>query len=181
MTKARIPVIPGSVGAVDNEESATRIVKEIGFPVLIKAAGGGGGKGMRVVRDEKDLMSSMKQAMNEARSTFGNPTIFIEKFLEAPRHIEFQILADNHGNVVHLFERECSVQRRHQKLIEEAPSAIMTARLRSKMGDAADDARFQEEEIELMWSLHCHDILKCLPDCPYCEFEREKRYEKNTK
>jgi acetyl-CoA carboxylase biotin carboxylase subunit len=137
MTKAGIPVIPGSPGAVDKEEVAAKILEEIGFPVLIKAAGGGGGKGMRVVRDRKDLMSSMKQAMNEARSTFGNPTIFIEKFLEAPRHIEFQILADNHGNVVHLFERECSVQRRHQKLIEEAPSAIMTPQLRAKMGEAA--------------------------------------------
>jgi acetyl-CoA carboxylase biotin carboxylase subunit len=137
MTKAGIPVIPGSAGAVDKEEVATKIIEEIGFPVLIKAAGGGGGKGMRVVRDSKELMSSMKQAMNEARSTFGNPTIFIEKFLESPRHIEFQILADNHGNVVHLYERECSVQRRHQKLIEEAPSAIMTPQLREKMGEAA--------------------------------------------
>lgn len=137
MTKAGIPVIPGSAGAVDKEEAATKIIEEIGFPVLIKAAGGGGGKGMRVVRDKKELMSSMKQAMNEARSTFGNPTIFIEKFLQAPRHIEFQILADNHGNAVHLFERECSVQRRHQKLIEEAPSAIMTPQLRERMGEAA--------------------------------------------
>lgn len=137
MTKAGIPVIPGSEGAVGKEDIAHRIAADIGFPVLIKAAGGGGGKGMRVVRNEKDLSSSMKQAMNEARSAFGNPTIFIEKFLESPRHIEFQILADNHGNVVHLFERECSVQRRHQKLIEESPSAIMTPELRIKMGEAA--------------------------------------------
>ncbi|KPK63722.1 hypothetical protein AMJ83_05850 [candidate division WOR_3 bacterium SM23_42] len=137
MTKAGIPVIPGSEGAVGKEDIAHRIAADIGLPVLIKAAGGGGGKGMRVVRDEKDLSSSMKQAMNEARSAFGNPTIFIEKFLESPRHIEFQILADNHGNVVHLFERECSVQRRHQKLIEESPSAIMTPELRIKMGEAA--------------------------------------------
>ena len=140
MTKAGIPVIPGSAGKVDREDAAKKIVEEIGFPVLIKAAGGGGGKGMRVVMERKDLMSAMKQAMNEAKSTFGNPTIFIEKFLEAPRHIEFQILADNHGNVVHLFERECSVQRRHQKLIEEAPSAIMTSELRKKMGAAAVEA-----------------------------------------
>jgi acetyl-CoA carboxylase biotin carboxylase subunit len=137
MTKAKIPVIPGSDGAVEEEPLAIKIAEEIGFPVLIKAAGGGGGKGMRVVVDRNELMSSMKQAMNEARSTFGNPTIFIEKFLQAPRHIEFQILADNHGNVVHLFERECSVQRRHQKLVEEAPSAIMTPELREKMGTAA--------------------------------------------
>jgi len=137
MTKAGIPVIPGSLGAVDKAEVAEKVVEEIGFPVLIKAAGGGGGKGMRVVRDRKELASSMKQAMNEAMSAFGNPTIFVEKFLESPRHIEFQILADKHGNVVHLYERECSVQRRHQKLIEESPSAIMNEGLRAKMGEAA--------------------------------------------
>ena len=137
MSRADIPVIPGSEGAVAEEDDARRIVKEIGFPVLIKAAGGGGGKGMRVVRGEPELPSAMRQAMGEAKSAFGNPTIFIEKFLESPRHIEFQILADNHGNVIHMFERECSVQRRHQKLIEEAPSAIMTAELRARMGEAA--------------------------------------------
>jgi acetyl-CoA carboxylase biotin carboxylase subunit len=137
MSQADIPVIPGSEGAVDKEELAYKIVEEIGFPVLIKAAGGGGGKGMRVVRDRKDLAGSMRQAMSEAQSAFGNPTIFIEKFLESPRHIEFQILADNHGNVIHLGERECSVQRRHQKLIEESPSAIMTPELRKRMGEAA--------------------------------------------
>jgi acetyl-CoA carboxylase biotin carboxylase subunit len=137
MSKAGIPVIPGSEGAINKEEDARRIAAEIGFPVLIKAAGGGGGKGMRVVSDAQSLGSAMKQAIGEARSAFGNPTIFIEKFLESPRHIEFQILADNHGNAVHLFERECSVQRRHQKLIEESPSAIMTTELRARMGDAA--------------------------------------------
>lgn len=137
MSKAGIPVIPGSDGAVEKEEEALAIAEKIGFPVLIKAAGGGGGKGMRVVRKKKDLVASMKQAIGEAQSAFGNPTIFVEKFLEAPRHIEFQILADNHGSVVHLFERECSIQRRHQKLIEESPSAIMTAELRKTMGEAA--------------------------------------------
>lgn len=137
MSKAGIPVIPGSDGCITDGERGNAIAKEIGFPVLIKAAGGGGGKGMRVVRKPDELEGSMKQAMSEAQSAFGNPTIFIEKFLEAPRHIEFQILADTHGNVVHLFERECSVQRRHQKLIEESPSAIMTPELRSKMGIAA--------------------------------------------
>ncbi len=137
MSKANIPVIPGSEGPVVKEDDACRIAEGIGFPVLIKAAGGGGGKGMRVVREEQDLGSAMKQATGEARSAFGNPTIFIEKFLESPRHIEFQILADNHGNVVHLFERECSVQRRHQKLIEESPSAVMTEELRARMGEAA--------------------------------------------
>lgn len=137
MKSAGIPVIPGSEDAIENEKDAMNIAENIGFPVLIKAAGGGGGKGMRVVKEKKNLVSSMRQAMSEAKSAFGNPTIFIEKFLEAPRHIEFQILADNYGNVVHLFERECSVQRRHQKLIEESPAAIMTPQLRQKMGDVA--------------------------------------------
>jgi acetyl-CoA carboxylase biotin carboxylase subunit len=137
MREAGIPVIPGSEDPVTEPAQAITIAQDIGFPVLIKAAGGGGGKGMRIVRNEEELAGSMKQAMSEAQSAFGNPTIFIEKFLEAPRHIEFQILADNHGNAVHLFERECSVQRRHQKLIEESPSAIMTPDLRLKMGEAA--------------------------------------------
>jgi acetyl-CoA carboxylase biotin carboxylase subunit len=137
MSRAKIPVIPGSDGPVLKEDRARAIADEIGFPVLIKAAGGGGGKGMRVVHDRQNLGSAMKQAIGEARSAFGNPTIFIEKFLQSPRHIEFQILADNHGSAIHLFERECSVQRRHQKLIEESPSMIMTPELRSRMGEAA--------------------------------------------
>lgn len=137
MSRAGIPVIPGSDGEVTDESEAEERAREIGFPVLIKAAGGGGGKGMRVVHTAEGLSAAMRQAKSEAESAFGNPTIFIEKFLESPRHIEFQILADNHGNVVHLFERECSVQRRHQKLIEESPSAVMTAELRREMGEAA--------------------------------------------
>ncbi|UCG93113.1 MAG: acetyl-CoA carboxylase biotin carboxylase subunit [candidate division WOR-3 bacterium] len=137
MNKAGIPTIPGSDGAVKQEKEALVIAEHIGFPILLKAAGGGGGKGMRVVREKKELVSLMKQAMSEAQSAFGNPIIFIEKFLESPRHIEFQILADNYGNVIHLCERECSVQRRHQKLIEESPSAIVTPELRTKMGEAA--------------------------------------------
>jgi acetyl-CoA carboxylase biotin carboxylase subunit len=140
MSDVGIPVIPGSGGAVADESEAQIMAKKIGFPVLIKAAGGGGGKGMRVVREMRELASALKQAISEAQSAFGNPTVFIEKFLEAPRHIEFQILADNHGNVIHLFERECSVQRRHQKLIEESPSAIMNPDLRAKMGQAAVQA-----------------------------------------
>ncbi len=137
MSSAGIPVIPGSKGAVGKEGDVVRIAEELGFPILIKAAGGGGGKGMRVVKKKKELNGAMKQAMGEAQSAFGNPTIFIEKFLDAPRHIEFQIIADGYGNVVHLFERECSIQRRHQKLVEESPSAIMTSELRKKMGEAA--------------------------------------------
>ncbi|MEO0162140.1 MAG: acetyl-CoA carboxylase biotin carboxylase subunit [candidate division WOR-3 bacterium] len=140
MVKAGVPVIPGSEGAVKDEVEALQVIEKIGLPVLIKAAGGGGGKGMRVVKDKKDLATAIKQATGEAQSAFGNPTIFIEKFLEQPRHIEFQILADNYGNVVHLCERECSIQRRHQKLIEESPSAIMTPELREKMGEAAKKA-----------------------------------------
>ncbi|MEO0129382.1 MAG: acetyl-CoA carboxylase biotin carboxylase subunit [candidate division WOR-3 bacterium] len=140
MVKAGVPVIPGSDGAVKDEAEAQKVIEKIGLPVLIKAAGGGGGKGMRVVRDKKELATAIKQATGEAQSAFGNPTIFIEKFLEQPRHIEFQILADNYGNVVHLCERECSIQRRHQKLIEESPSAIMTPELREKMGEAAKKA-----------------------------------------
>ncbi len=140
MVKAGVPVIPGSEGAVKDEAEALKVIEKIGLPVLIKAAGGGGGKGMRVVRDKKELATAIKQATGEAQSAFGNPTIFIEKFLEQPRHIEFQILADNYGNVVHLCERECSIQRRHQKLIEESPSAIMMPELREKMGEAAKKA-----------------------------------------
>ncbi|MCK4338540.1 MAG: acetyl-CoA carboxylase biotin carboxylase subunit [Candidatus Cloacimonetes bacterium] len=140
MTRAGIPVIPGGKDEVKNEDEAIEIAQEIGFPVLIKATGGGGGKGMRVVREKTELAGAIKQARNEAKSAFGNPAVFIEKFLESPRHIEFQILADNYGNVIHLGERECSVQRRHQKLIEESPSAIMTDELREKMGNAAVQA-----------------------------------------
>lgn len=116
MEAANIPVIPGSGKSLTSEKEAMKIASQIGFPVLIKAAGGGGGKGMRVVHKQEELASSIKQASSEAKSAFGNPTIFIEKFLEAPRHIEFQILADNHGNAVHLCERECSIQRRYQNL-----------------------------------------------------------------
>jgi acetyl-CoA carboxylase biotin carboxylase subunit len=140
MSAVNIPVIPGSNNAIKDQAQAEKIAEQIGYPILIKAAGGGGGKGMRVVKHSKTLVSSIKQAVNEAQSAFNNPVIFIEKFLEAPRHIEFQILADNHGNVIHLFERECSVQRRHQKLVEESPSAIMDRELRSTMGQAAINA-----------------------------------------
>ncbi len=137
MTAAGIPVIPGSDGAVGEDKPAFEIAEKIGFPVLIKAAGGGGGKGMRVVRDRNELSNALKRATGEALSSFGNPTIFIEKFLDAPRHIEFQIIADNYGDVIHLFERECSVQRRHQKLIEESPSVVLNESLRNRMGETA--------------------------------------------
>lgn len=136
MAAAGIPVVPGSDGTVAGPEAAA-IAEKLGYPILIKAAGGGGGKGMRVVRGRNELEPALQRATSEAQAAFDNPTVFIEKLLDAPRHIEFQILADDHGNVVHLFERECSVQRRHQKLIEEAPSAVVNNQLRDRMGEAA--------------------------------------------
>lgn len=135
--KYDIPMVPGIDKAVINPKEAIEIAKEIGFPILIKASAGGGGKGMRIVEKEADLESQMKRAISEATSAFGDGSIFVEKYIESPRHIEIQILADSHGNVVHLFERECSIQRRHQKVVEEAPSSILTKEIRHKMGEAA--------------------------------------------
>ncbi len=132
-----VPLVPGTDEPLSDVQEAKKIAKEIGFPVLVKAAAGGGGKGMRIVYKEEELESAVERAMSEALSAFGNSDVFIEKFVENPRHIEFQILADSYGNVIHLYERECSVQRRHQKVIEEAPSALLTPELRQKMGEAA--------------------------------------------
>ncbi|MDB4710333.1 acetyl-CoA carboxylase biotin carboxylase subunit [Flavobacteriales bacterium] len=132
-----IPMVPGVDHAIENVESALETAKEIGFPILIKAAAGGGGKGMRVVNSEEEFVSQMERAVSEAVSAFGNGAVFIEKYIGSPRHIEIQLLADQHGNVVHLFERECSVQRRHQKVIEEAPSSVLSEDLRNEMGEAA--------------------------------------------
>jgi len=132
-----VPLVPGIDKAIDNFEEAVDIARQIGYPVLIKATAGGGGKGMRLVEKEEDLEEQMKLAQNEARSSFGNDACFIEKFVTKPRHIEIQVFADKHGNAVYLFERECSIQRRHQKVIEEAPSSILTPELRAEMGAAA--------------------------------------------
>ncbi len=132
-----IPMVPGIDEAITDPEKAKKIAKEIGFPILIKASAGGGGKGMRVVESEDVLEEQMNRAISEAESAFGDGSVFIEKYISSPRHIEIQILADSHGNVVHLFERECSIQRRHQKVVEEAPSAVLTPELRARMGDAA--------------------------------------------
>ncbi len=137
--KYDIPLVPGTEGAVEDVDEAIRISKEIGFPVLIKASAGGGGKGMRVVEKEEEVEEQMKMAIHEAQSSFGDGSVFIEKYVTSPRHIEVQILADKHGNIVHLFERECSVQRRHQKVIEEAPSVILTPEIREQMGKTAVD------------------------------------------
>ena len=132
-----IPMVPGVDRAVTDPKEAIEIAKEIGFPILIKAAAGGGGKGMRVVEKEKDVEEQMKRAISEATSAFGDGSVFVEKYVTSPRHIEIQVMADSHGTILHFFERECSVQRRHQKVVEEAPSAILTPELREKMGQAA--------------------------------------------
>ena len=134
-----IPLVPGTDGAVEDLQEAIRTAREIGFPVMIKASAGGGGKGMRIVHTEETLEEEMNLAISEATSSFGNGAVFVERFVNSPRHIEIQILADTHGNVVHLFERECSIQRRHQKVIEEAPSAVLSEELRTKMGECAKD------------------------------------------
>jgi acetyl/propionyl-CoA carboxylase alpha subunit len=135
--KYNVPMIPGSDGAIDDVVEATRLAKEIGFPLLIKASAGGGGKGMRLVEKESEVEEQMKLAISEAISAFGNGAVFIEKYATGPRHIEIQLLADDHGNCVYLFERECSIQRRHQKVIEEAPSCVLTPELRKAMGECA--------------------------------------------
>jgi len=132
-----IPMVPGIEEAITDVEKAKAIAKDIGFPILIKASAGGGGKGMRVVEKEEDLESQMERAISEATSAFGDGSVFIEKYVGSPRHIEIQVMADSHGNVIHLFERECSVQRRHQKVVEEAPSAVLSPELRTQMGEAA--------------------------------------------
>jgi acetyl-CoA carboxylase, biotin carboxylase subunit len=132
-----VPIIPGSEGTLDSEEQALHVAEELSFPVIFKASAGGGGKGMRIVKNAGELATAYRMAQREANSAFGSPEIYLEKYLEKPRHIEFQILADEHGNIVHLGERECSIQRRHQKLIEEAPSTRLDSDLRERMSDAA--------------------------------------------
>jgi len=135
--EANVPVIPGAIEPVANEDEAKKTAKTLGFPVLVKAVYGGGGRGMRIVNNEKEIKQAIELARLEAKTSFGNPKLYVEKMLEKPRHIEFQILADKKGNMVHLGERECSIQRRYQKLIEETPSPMMTEELRRKMGNAA--------------------------------------------
>ena len=133
----KIPMVPGIEEAITDVDLAKKIASEIGFPILIKAAAGGGGKGMRVVNSLDELPEQMDRAIGEAVAAFGDGAVFIEKYVSSPRHIEIQVLADNHGNVVHLFERDCSIQRRHQKVVEEAPSAVLTPEIRKAMGEAA--------------------------------------------
>jgi propionyl-CoA carboxylase alpha chain len=132
-----IPMVPGLDEAITDIEKAKGVAREIGFPILIKASAGGGGKGMRVVENEEEFESQMKRAISEAINAFGDGSVFIEKYVASPRHIEIQIMADSHGNILYLFERECSIQRRHQKVVEEAPSSVLTPDLRKEMGEAA--------------------------------------------
>ena len=134
---AGVPVVPGSDGLIESEEDAINSARKIGFPVLIKATAGGGGKGMRVALDEASLQNAVAQAQTEAKAAFGNPGVYLERYIDRPRHVEVQIIADQHGNVVHLHERDCSVQRRHQKLIEESPSPRLPESTRKAMCDAA--------------------------------------------
>jgi acetyl-CoA carboxylase biotin carboxylase subunit len=137
MIRAGVPTVPGSDGLLKDELAARAIAHQIGYPVMLKATAGGGGRGMRLVRDDSDLGRLFQAAQGEAGAAFGNPSLYLEKFIERPRHIEFQILADSYGNVIHLGERDCSIQRRHQKLLEEAPSPALSPELRQKMGEAA--------------------------------------------
>ncbi len=137
MKEAGVPMAPGTTDAVASTEEGEAIAEDIGYPVLIKAAAGGGGKGMRIVHAPENFAGAMDRAQGEAESSFGDGRVFVEKYIEEPRHVEFQILADHHGNTIHLFERECSIQRRHQKVIEEAPSSILTPEVRREMGAAA--------------------------------------------
>lgn len=132
-----VPLVPGTEGAVSGMEEAMKVARSIKFPILIKAAAGGGGKGMRIVEKEEELKEGLERAISEAQNAFGDGSVFIEKYVAGPRHIEVQIMADAHGNTCYLFERECSVQRRHQKVVEEAPSAVLTPELRKRMGEAA--------------------------------------------
>jgi acetyl-CoA carboxylase, biotin carboxylase subunit len=142
MSEVGVPIVPGTPGPVEDPDDALHLARDIGFPVIIKAAAGGGGKGMRVAKDADEFLRSFSLARSEALSAFGSGDVYVEKYLARPRHIEFQILGDKHGNVIHLGERDCSVQRRHQKLIEEAPSPVLTAALRHAMGaDAVRGAK----------------------------------------
>jgi len=137
MIQNGVSVVPGTKDPVKNEDELVKTVESVGYPVMLKASAGGGGKGMRLVRNEDELLSSYRMAKSEASSSFGNDAVYVEKYIESPHHIEFQVLADTHGNTIHLFERECSVQRRHQKVVEETPSPLMTPELREEMGKQA--------------------------------------------
>ncbi|KAL3140043.1 Chromatin assembly factor 1 subunit, variant 2 [Trebouxia sp. C0009 RCD-2024] len=159
MKAAGVPTVPGSDGLVRNPEEAFRVAKEIGFPIMIKATAGGGGRGMRLAMEEGEFMRLLQQAQQEADAAFGNPDMYLERYVKNPRHIEFQVLADMHGNVIHLGERDCSIQRRNQKLLEEAPSPALTPEVRKAMGEAAVNAAKSigyvgVGTIEFLWEQH---------------------------
>ncbi|MEG3068056.1 MAG: ATP-grasp domain-containing protein [Syntrophaceticus schinkii] len=137
MAEAGVPVVPGSPGLVKSDDEIARIAEEIGYPVMVKASAGGGGRGMRIAMNRDQVAKSVQMARQEAEASFGDGGLYLEKFIEQPRHVEFQILADEHGNVVHLGERDCTLQRRHQKLVEETPCPVLNPEIRTKMGDAA--------------------------------------------
>ena len=149
MQREGVPTIPGSAGLLRSEKEAKAIADRIGYPVMIKATAGGGGRGMRLVRKPEELTKLFLAAQGESEAAFGNPGLYLEKFIENPRHVEFQLMADSHGNVIHLGERDCSIQRRHQKLLEEAPSPALNPELRRKMGEAAVRVA---KSINLCWS-----------------------------
>jgi acetyl-CoA carboxylase, biotin carboxylase subunit len=140
MMKAGVPVLPGSVGVLEDEEKAVKVAREVGFPVVLKASAGGGGRGIRIVRNPADLAQAFRSAQAEAAAAFGVPDVYVEKYIEGPRHIEIQVMGDTKSNVVHMGERECSIQRRHQKILEEAPSTVVSEKLRRKMGRTAVEA-----------------------------------------
>ena len=140
MMEAGVPVVPGSKQAIETVEEGMELAKTIGYPVIAKASAGGGGKGMRIIHSKEEFKENFASAQREAENAFGDGTMYLEKYIQSPRHIEFQILADKHGNAVHLFERDCSIQRRHQKVLEESPSAAISPELREKMGKAAVNA-----------------------------------------
>ena len=137
MLESGVAVVPGTKENLDNDEDLIREANKIGYPIMVKATAGGGGKGMRLVKTEDELLDAVQRAKSEAKSAFGNDDVYMEKYISSPHHIEFQILADNHGNIIHLNERECSIQRRHQKVVEETPSPLMTSKLRERMGEQA--------------------------------------------
>lgn len=140
MKAAGVPTVPGSDGLIESDEEAAKVAKQVGFPLMIKATAGGGGRGMRLANSIEEYMPLMKQAQQEAKAAFGNGAVYVERYVQNPRHIEFQILCDNYGNCIHLGERDCSIQRRNQKLLEEAPSPVLTPEVRKAMGEAAVNA-----------------------------------------
>ncbi|HKK09008.1 MAG TPA: biotin carboxylase N-terminal domain-containing protein, partial [Gemmatimonadota bacterium] len=137
MSQAGVPIVPGTEGTIEDPEEAEREAERIGFPVMIKAASGGGGKGMRIARDPEEFRSAFSMARSEAGAAFDDPSVYLERFVEEPRHVEIQVMGDRHGHLIHLGERDCTVQRRHQKLIEESPGPAVTPELRREMGEAA--------------------------------------------